>query len=315
MPANSNPARFNYVCAHDMRPDNPLHVHLTQMWEGVARETNGELSVSVIPWGQVGPSKVALAKLLNGEVAFHPVSGMPLSTIAPIAAMEGLPFAYRTEDEACRVLDGPFGDYLRGFIAKAGVVIFPKIWPQGFNQITSSTHPIRNADDLEGFKLRIAQVPYKAELFGALGCDSQQIFYQAIRDKLASGEAHGQETPYLYTEIDGLADVQKYMSVTNHRFAAFWMCANPAAWAALPPEIQAIVQRAFDTQVQRYRQDIARANEEARVRLEPRLQFNVADTASFIDKLARNGFYERCRVRFGEEAWGLLESQRGPYPG
>ncbi len=314
MTASKTAPRFNYICAHDMRAENPLHVRLTQMWEEVARETDGDLVVNVIPWGGAGPSKVALQKLLNGEIAFHPISGMPLSTIVPIAAMEGLPFAYRTEEEACRVLDGPFGDYLRGFIGKAGVVIFPKIWPQGFNQITSSTHPIRNVEDLKGFKLRIAQVPYKVELFGALGCDSQQVYYQAIRDKLISGEAHGQETPYLYTEIDGFADVQKYLSVTNHRFAAFWLCANPAAWAALPPQVQAIAQRAMDKYVALYRQDILRANEEARVRLEKRIIFNVVDTASFVEKLKKDDFYNRCRSRFGQEAWDLLESQRGPYP-
>ncbi len=313
--ANSSNSSFNYVCAHDMRIENPLHVRLSQMWEEVRQQTNGALNVSVVPWGGVGPSKVALQKLLSGEVAFHPISGMPLSTIVPMAAMEGLPFAYRSEEEACRVLDGVFGDHLRTYIAQAGVVIFPKIWPQGFNQISSSTRPIRTVEDLDGFKLRIAQVPYKADLFGALGCDAQQIHYQAIHEKLASGEASGQETPYLYTEMDGFADVQKYMSITNHRFAAFWLCANPAAWAALPADIQQTVERSMQKHVALFRADMTTANEEARVRLEKRLEFNVAETASFVERLKENGFYDRCRERFGNEAWELLESQRGAYPG
>ncbi len=311
----SAPIKFDYVCGHDMRVENPLHVRLSQMWEEVAAQTGGALNVKVVPWGGVGPSKVALQKLLSGEIAFHPISGMPLSTIVPMAAMEGLPFAFRTEEEACRVLDGPFGDHLRSYIAKAGVVIFPKIWPQGFNQITSSTKPIRTVEDLDGFKLRIAQVPYKADLFGALGCDARQIHYQAIHEKLSSGEASGQETPYLYTELDGFADVQKFMSITNHRFAAFWLCANPAAWAALPAEMQQIVERSMQKHVMLFREDMTQANEAARVRLEKRLAFNVADTSSFIDRLKKSGFYDRCRERFGKEAWDLLEAQRGAYPG
>lgn len=311
---SSKAGRFRYQCGHDMLPDNPVHLRLTEMFEAVARDTNGELVVDVVPWGGLGPSKVSLGKLLNGEMAFHPVSGMPLSTVVHIAAMEGLPFAYRTEQQACEVLDGPFGDHLREHIRGAGLVVFPKIWPQGFNQITSSTRPIRTVEDLDGFKLRIAQVPYKAELFQALGCDPQQIHYQAIRDALASGQASGQETPYLYTELDGLADVQRYLSVTNHRFATFWMCANPAAWAALPSDIQSVVERRLLEYVELYRHDMWRENEASRVRLEKRLEFNTADTDSFIERLRARGFYDRCRERFGRQAWDLLESARGPYP-
>lgn len=306
---------FKYICAHDMRPENPLHVRLTELWDAVREDTGGELDVTTIPWGGVGPSKVALAKLLSGEVAFHPISGMPLSTIVPMAGMEGLPYAYDTEEEACRVLDGPFGDFLRQEVGKAGLVVFPRIWPQGFNQITSSTVPIRDVHDLDGFKLRIAQVPYKVELFTALGCDPQQIFYQAIRDNLVSGVASGQETPYYYTELDGLADVQKYLSVTNHRFATFWMCANPQRWEALPARVRELVAAAFEKYVMLFREDMWRVNEEAGERLKKRLIFNTADTASFVERLKERGFYARMRVKFGEDAMRLLEEAHGrSYP-
>jgi len=61
------------------------------MWDAVRDETQGQLEVELIPWGAAGSSKVSLAKLLNNEIAFHMVSGMPLSTIVPVAAMEGCP--------------------------------------------------------------------------------------------------------------------------------------------------------------------------------------------------------------------------------
>ena len=308
----TGPKRFEYVCANDMRADNPLNLRLTEMWDLVERETHGVLAVRVMPWGTAGPSKESLAKLLDGRIAFHPVSGMPLSTRVPIAAMEGLPYAYRTEEEAFRVLDGEFGNMLRREISAIGLVVFPHIWHQGFNQITTNTGPIRTASDLDGFRLRIAQVPYKLDLFRALGCDPVQVHYQGVRDAIVEGRASGQETPYLYTEIDGYADVQTHLSVTNHRFATFWMCANPDAWNALPAEVRAIVERRMGEYALRYRQDMLRANEEAGARLQRRLPFNTADVQSFVDRLRGNGFYRRWRAEFGERAWTLLESQRGP---
>lgn len=312
MPATSD--RFHYVCSHDLRAENPLHIRLTQMWQAVRNETQGRLEVETIPWGATGPSKVTLTKLLNNEIAFHPVSGMPLSTIAPVAAMEGLPYAFRSVDEACRILDGEFGDLLRKEISAQGLVVFPKNWPQGYNQMTSSAKPIRTADDLTGFKLRIAQVPYKLDLFRSLGCDPQQIHYQAVYDHLKSGAASGQETPYLYVEMDRYAEVQKYLNVTHHRLASFWFCANPESWNALPRDIQESVERNASKYVDLFRADMIRTNAEACERLKSRLQFIEVDTSTFVDRLKANGFYQRWRKEFGEKAWTLLEAQRGPLP-
>ena len=306
---------FNYICSHDMRPENPLHVRLTQMWDAVRKETDGRLEVEIVPWGGTGPSKVTLTKLLEGDIAFHPVSGMPLSTIVPLAAMEGFPFAYESELEALRVLDGPFGDLLRSEIAAKGLVIFPLVWYQGFNQITSSTSPIRTVDDLDGFRIRTAQVPYKIDLFKALGCDPQPFHYQAVYDALKTGAASGQETPYYYVELDRFAEVQSYLSVTNHRFAAFWLCANPERWQALPQDVRDIVERNIRKYVALFREDMHRVNAEARERLKSRLQIVDADTSTFVARLIESGFYARWRKEWGEKAWRLLETQLGrPLP-
>jgi tripartite ATP-independent transporter DctP family solute receptor len=298
-----------------MRVENPLHIRLTQMFDAVRRETEGQLEVEVVPWGGTGPSKVTLTKLLEGEIAFHPVSGMPLSTLVPIAAMEGLPFAFESEAEACRVMDGALGDLLRNEIAAKGLVVFPKNWPQGNNQITSSTKPIRSVEDLDGFKLRTAQVPYKVDLFKSLGCDPQQIYYQAVYDKLESGAASGQETPYLYVEMDRFVEVQKYLAVTQHRMGNFWLCANPESWQALPRDVQQAVERNSAKYVELFRADMERANAEAAERLKARLEFTYPDTSRFVDRLRQSGFYTRWRKEFGERAWKLLENGRGrAYP-
>jgi len=314
MIANSSHTKFSYVCAHDMRAENPLHVRLMQMWDAVRDETRGQLEVATLPWGAAGPSKVSLAKLLNNEIAFHMVSGMPLSTIVPVAAMEGLPFAYGSEADACRIFDGEFGNLVRREIAAKGLVVFPTIWPQGFNQMTSSTVPIRTVEDLDGFRLRTAQVPYKVDLFTSLGCKPQQIFYQAVYDNLKSGAASGQETPYLYVEMDKFVEVQKYLSVTNHRLGSFWMCAHPDSWNALPEDVKESVERNAKKHVALFRQDMVKANADAGERLKSRLEFNEADTTTFVERLKQNGFYDRWRREFGEKAWTLLEAQRGPLP-
>jgi len=60
------------------------------------------------------------------------------------------------------------------------------------------------------------------------------------------------------------------------------------------------------------RADIAKLNSELRGKLSAGgLVFNDIDPAAFRDTLKRNGFYAEWRGKYGEEAWGILESQVG----
>ena len=43
--------RFRYVCSHDLRAENPLHLRLTQMFDAIREETGGRLEAETIPWG------------------------------------------------------------------------------------------------------------------------------------------------------------------------------------------------------------------------------------------------------------------------
>ena len=282
------------------------------MFDAIRGDTEGQLEVEVVPWG-ARAIEGHVDQAARSEIAFHGV-GMPLSTLVPIAAMKA-PVRIRIRSRACRVMDGKLGDLLRSEIAAKGLVVFPKNWPQGNNQITSSTKPIRSVEDLDGFKLRTAQVPYKVDLFKSLGCDPQQIYYQAVYDNLKSGAASGQETPYLYVEMDRFVEVQKYLAVTEHRMGNCWLCANPQRWQALPRDVQEAVERNSAKYVELFRADMERANADAAERLKARLEFTYPGTSRFVDRLRQNGFYTRWRKEFGERAWRLLEDGRGrAYP-
>ena len=43
--------------------------------------------------------------------------------------------------------------------------------------------------------------------------------------------------------MDKFVEVQKNLSVTNHRLGSFWMCAHPDSWIALPQKVKDSVER------------------------------------------------------------------------
>jgi len=54
-------------------------------------------------------------------------------------------------------MDGPLGEWVRKEIAAKGLYAPRKVWGSGMRQITTGTHPIRVADDLAGFRVRVLE--------------------------------------------------------------------------------------------------------------------------------------------------------------
>jgi TRAP-type C4-dicarboxylate transport system substrate-binding protein len=104
--------------------------------------------------------------------------------------------------------------------------------------------------------------------------------------------------------------VQTYLSLTNHWWSGFTMVANAAAWKALPPDIQAIVDKHAEAAAFAQREDIARLNAGALDALRAKgMIVNETDTSGFKTPLA--AFYGRWKEIYGAEAWALLEAHVG----
>ena len=70
-----------------------------------------------------------------------------------------------------------------------------KMWDNGFRQITSSTHPIKEPADLKGFKIRVPVSPLWTSMFQALGASPISINFSEVYSALQTKIAEGQENP------------------------------------------------------------------------------------------------------------------------
>jgi TRAP-type C4-dicarboxylate transport system substrate-binding protein len=106
--------------------------------------------------------------------------------------------------------------------------------------------------------------------------------------------------------------VQKYCAISNHIWDGFWFIANGRAWEALPADIKTIVANAINDAGMKQRDDIKAFNETVQADLKAKgLTFTKPAPDSFRAKLRDSGFYGEWKTRFGDEAWGLLESAVG----
>jgi TRAP-type transport system periplasmic protein len=303
-------AQFDYKMAHGTPTNMAVHVRSAEMWDAVKRETNGAIDVKIFPNNILGSELAQLSQLRSGALQFMIIQGVSLSSVVPGVSMDGLGFVFPTAAKAESAYDGPLGAYLRKLIMDKGIFAMPRVFNFGMRQVTSSSHPIRNAADFAGFKIRTPPAPISVDLFKTLGASPTPIVFPELYLALQTKVVDGQETPYSTIDVAKFNEVQKYMSVTNHMATIFWFLGNMEAWNALPPSVQASILRHADRAAVLERRDTEQQSAATADKLRREgMVFNTADAESMRAQL--KPFYGRWKSEFGATAWDLLEKSSG----
>lgn len=305
-------AEFTYKYANNLPAAHPMNLRAKEMSEAIRGETKGRVDIQVFPNNQLGSDTDVLSQLRSGGVEFFTLSGLILSTLVPAASISGIGFAFKDYDSVWKAMDGKLGAFVRGEIEKANLVVMDKIWDNGFRQITSSTKPIAVPADLKGFKIRVPVSPLWTSMFKALDAAPTSINFAEVYSALQTHIVDGQENPLAIISTAKLYEVQKYCSLTNHMWDGFWFLANKRAWERLPADLRPIVAKHINAAGLKERADVAELNAGLQKELAAKgMAFNQPDTTAFRDHLRKAGFYAEWKAKYGDTAWGLLESAVG----
>jgi len=305
-------AEFKMKFASNLPAIHPLNVRAKEAAEAILKETGGRVDIQVFPNNQLGSDTDMLSQVRSGAIDCFTLSGLILSTLVPIASINGIGFAFKDYEQVWAAMDGDLGAHVRGAIGKAGLVAFDKIWDNGFRQITSSTKPINKPEDLKGFKIRVPVSPLWTSMFKALDASPASINFSEVYSALQTRIVEGQENPLAIIQTAKLFEVQKFCSFTNHMWDGFWFLANGKMWEKLPADLKAIVTKHINAAALAERNDVRRLNNTVEVELKVKgLTFNQVDTASFRATLKKAGFYKDWKAKYGADAWAILEKYSG----
>ena len=305
-------AEFSLKLANNSPVTHPQSVRAQEAADRIKAATNEAVEIQVFPNNQLGSDTDMLSQLRSGAIDLFTLSGLILATLVPAASINGIGFAFKDYDTVWKAMDGKLGAYVRGEIDKRGLIAMDRMWDNGFRQITSSTHPIATPADLKGFKIRVPVSPLWTSMFQALGASPISINFAEVYSALQTKIAEGQENPLSLIEIAKLYEVQKYVSMTSHMWDGFWMLANKRSFSGLPADAQVIVARELNKSALDERADIAALNGSVADDLRAKgLTFVEVDKPAFREALKNAGFYAEWKKKYGDEAWGILESEVG----
>ena len=305
-------AEFSYKYANNSPVTHPLTVRTTEAAARIKEKTGGRVEIQVFPNNQLGSDTDMLSQLRSGALEFFTLSGLILSTLVPVASINGVGFAFKDYSQVWPAMDGALGKLVRDEVAKRGLYAFSKIYDNGYRQITSASKPIKTPEDLNGFKIRVPASPLWTSLFKAFGASPTTINFNEVYTALQTRVVDGQENPLSLIDVAKLYEVQKYVAITNHMWDGFWFLANKRAFEALPANLREIVEAEFNASAIAEREDLAKMNDTVATTLKGKgLQFVETDAAAFRGALKKAGFYEEWRGKFGPEAWTTLEKAVG----
>ncbi|MBC7483336.1 MAG: TRAP transporter substrate-binding protein [Rhizobacter sp.] len=298
--------------ANNIPVTHPSNVRIREAVEAIKKETNGKIDIQIFPNNQLGGDTDMLSQVRSGAIDIFPLSGLILQTLVPVAGINGLAFAFKDYQTVWAAMDGDLGAYVRAAIGKVNLHVFDRCLDNGYRNITSSTRPINTAADLKGFKIRVPVSPLWTSMFKALEASPASINFSEVYSALQTRVVEGQENPLAVIDLAKLYEVQKYCSMTGHMWDGQWILANGKRWAALSPDIQAVITKHVTAAVMAQRDDIRRLNNGLEAQLKAKgLAFNYPENKSFRDALSKAGFYKEWRAKFGDEAMGQLEKYSG----
>jgi len=242
---------------HINNTDHAVSFGVKRFAELVAAKSGGKMKVQEFPASTLG-NELQQQSALQGGV--QEMTAPSTSTLAGIVKEFGLvdfPFAVSTFAQADELLDGPFGQALLAKLPEKGLVALG-YWDLGFRNVTNSKHPITKAEDLAGLKLRVIPNPVFLETFKALGANPTPMPFAELYGALESKAVDGQENPFAVILSNKFYEVQKYVSATNHVYAANIVLVSKKFWDRLSPAEQKVMNDAAN-ETRSYQRQVSRA--------------------------------------------------------
>jgi TRAP-type C4-dicarboxylate transport system substrate-binding protein len=148
--------------------------------------------------------------------------------------------------------------------------------------------------------------------FSAIGASPTPMNFAEVYSALQTKVIEGQENGLSLFATTRLYEVQKYCALTGHSWDGYWPLANRAAWQRLPDAIRDTVTLEIDRSVVDQRADVAERDRTLRSDLTTKgMVFRDVDKAKFRAMLAQTSYYKDWKGKYGDEAWGQLESVVG----
>ncbi|MFQ6182670.1 TRAP transporter substrate-binding protein [Sinorhizobium meliloti] len=242
-------------------PGHPWNNAALKVGEALKADTNGRLSISVFPAGQLGNEAAMLQQMQSGALDLGWIMTAELGSRIPAVAAINAPWVVDSTAKVAKLVREPVAMKLLDVLpAETGTVGLA--WGITTMRVVFSAKEIAGLDDINGMKLRINTTPAYRDFYQLLGAAPTPIPTPAVFDAMSNGQVDGLEADLDFSWNQRFDKVSKTMLKMNAIFMPCVALASGRVWQTLPEADREIIARltkaALDEQI-----DATVANEPA----------------------------------------------------
>jgi tripartite ATP-independent transporter DctP family solute receptor len=297
----SGAAATDLKLGHCAGLDDPYHIGALKFVELVKAYTRDTVRVMVFPNCQLGSGEREMIEGVKlGTLEMVLTASAPIAGFEPKFMLFDLPFLFRDNAHAHRVLDGPVGQKVAASLEPHGIKLLA--WMEsGFRNMITTRKRIGAPDDMKGLKFRVMENPVYVSMFRNLGSSGVPIPSPEVYTSLQTGVVDGYEHPVgAYMGIKAY-EVAKLVALTGHAYTAAPILMNLQAFRQLPgPEQENLLRAAREAAVYE-RSYVAKTLEEFKAKLTSRdgVQFYDVDKRPFQQRMAP--VYREFEAKVGKD--------------
>jgi C4-dicarboxylate-binding protein DctP len=230
--------------SHVVAPDAPKGQAAERFRVLAEQLTHGRVRVEVYPNSQLYKDKEELEALQLGAVQMLAPS---LAKFGPLGVKEfeafDLPYIFPTKAALYAVTEGPIGRSLLDKLESKGITGLA-YWDNGF-KVMSANRPLHTPADFRGLRMRIQGSKVLDAQMRALGAIPQVLAFSEVYPALQAHVVDGTENPPSNMLTQGMHEVQKYVTVSNHGYLGYAVIVNKKFWDGLPRDIREELEQAM----------------------------------------------------------------------
>lgn len=213
---------------------HPWNLAAAKVGERLKAETNGRLSLTIFPSGQLGKEADMLQQMQSGALDLGWIMTAELGSRIPSIAAINAPWIVDSTAKVAKLVRDPLALGMLDVLPKeTGTVGLA--YGITTMRVVFSAKPIEGLSDLSGMKLRINTTPAYRDFYSLLGATPTPIPTPAVFDAMSNGQVDGLEADLDFSWNQRFDKVSKTMLRMNAIFMPCVALASGRVWKTLDP--------------------------------------------------------------------------------
>ncbi len=271
-------------------------------------EAKSDYTIEIHPNAELGDERTLLEGMQFGTIDMGVITNGPVSNFSPEIAVLELPFLFKSNEEAYRIMDGPIGQELLDNLSKVGLKGLAYA-ERGFRNLTNSKREILTTEDMKGLKIRVMENPVYIDTFKSLGANAVPMAWTEALTAMQQGTIDGQENPVNVVYSFKLAETQKFMSFTRHTYAPALFVMSQNLFGSFDADTQKLFKESAQAAAEYERNwNMEQESEQLAAVKELGMKVSEVDLAPFQEAVAP--VYEKYGKKFGKYLDAIQEELR-----